>query len=359
MRPAAQMADSPLGSIAYAFHFDASLYSKYLRGYAEARGVVRTEGKIVDVHLHPESGFVEAVTLADGQRHGGELFIDCSGFRGLLIEQALKTGYEDWSRWLPANRALAVPCESVAEITPYTRSTARSAGWQWRIPLQHRIGNGYVYCSDYLSDEDASATLLANLDGKPLADPRPLRFVTGMRKSFWNRNVVAVGLASGFLEPLESTSIHFIQSSLAKLVAFFPDRRFDPAPIAEYNRQVQFEFTRSRDFIALHYKATERDDSPFWRHCRDMEVPDTLAHKLAIFRASGRICRDYEELFTELSWQQVLLGQDVIPDTCHPLTDQLGEAELRQFLDNIRGVIARSAQAMPGHRDFIEKFCKA
>ena len=355
----ADIQNSPLSNIAYAFHFDASLYARYLRGYSEAKGVVRTEGKIVNTLLRGEDGLIEAVMLDSGERIEGDLFIDCSGFRGLLIEQALNTGYEDWSRWLPCNRALAVPCTSVPEITPYTRSTARTAGWQWRIPLQHRIGNGYVYCSDYISDDEAAATLLANLDGPALADPRPLRFVTGMRKKFWNRNCVAIGLASGFMEPLESTSIHFIQSSIAKLISFFPDRQFNQVDIDEYNRQVQFEFERSRDFIILHYKVNEREGQPFWQRSRDMPIPDTLQHKLDLFRSNGRIYREHEELFTEVSWMQVLLGQGVLPHAYHPMVDLMPEAEIRKFVANVKQVLERSADAMPAHGDFIAKHCAA
>ena len=354
-----RMENSPLSRIYYAFHFDASLYARYLRGLSEARGVVRTEGRIVDTVLRPEDGHIEAVVLASGERVAGELFIDCSGFRGLLIEQALKTGYEDWSNWLPVNRALAVPCASSEDFTPYTRSTARSAGWQWRIPLQHRTGNGYVYCSDFISDDEAAAVLLANLDGKALAEPRPLRFVTGRRRKFWNRNCVAMGLASGFMEPLESTSIHFIQSSITRLVQYFPDRRFDPALIDEYNRLVHFEFERARDFIVLHYKATERDDTPFWRRCRDMEIPDTLAQKMEIFRAGGRIHREHEELFTEESWTQVLIGQEVMPTAYHPMVDVLAPEQIRQMVAGVRGVLQRSADAMPSHREYIARNCQA
>lgn len=354
----ANVQNSPLSNVFHAFHFDAGLYAKYLRAFAEPRGVRRTEGRVVDVALHPESGFVESIVLADGERIAGDLFIDCSGFRGLLIEQALKTGYEDWSHWLPCNRALAVPCASVSPLTPYTRSTAREAGWQWRIPLQHRIGNGYVYCSDFISDDEATATLLRNLDGEALAEPRPLRFVTGMRRRFWNRNVVAMGLASGFMEPLESTSIHFIQAAISKLIAFLPDRRFAQADVDEYNRMLQFEYTRSRDFILLHYHATQRP-GPFWEHCRNIPLPDTLAHKIDLFRSAGRVFREGEELFTELSWVQVLLGQDVLPERWHPMVDLLSEAELRLFLDGVRGVLQRSADAMPTHEQFIAKHCKA
>ena len=355
----ANVQNSPLSNIAYAFHFDAGLYARYLREKAEGWGAVRTEGKVREVALHPESGFVEAVVMESGERIDGDLFIDCSGFRGLLIEQALQTGYEDWSRYLPCNRALAVPCRSSDDLTPFTRSTARSAGWQWRIPLQHRTGNGYVYCSDYISDDEAAATLMANLDGEALGDPRPLRFVTGMRRKFWNRNVVAMGLASGFMEPLESTSIHFIQTSLGKLVALWPDRRFDEVRIDEYNRQVQFEFDRARDFLVLHYKATERNDSPFWDYCREMAIPDNLAQKMELFQKSGLVFREHEELFAETSWMQVMIGQDIMPRAYHPMVDTLSLDETRQMVAGTRGVLERSVEVMPTHREFIDRFCRA
>ncbi|MBB5014719.1 tryptophan halogenase family protein [Rehaibacterium terrae] len=355
----ADVSDSPLSNVFHAFHFDAGLYARYLRGHAEARGVRRCEGRVVDVALRAEDGFIEAVTMDDGTRIEGELFIDCSGFRGLLIEQALKTGYEDWSRWLPCNRALAVPCASGGELTPYTRSTARAAGWQWRIPLQHRIGNGYVYCSDHIGDDEAASVLLANLDGEALADPRPLRFVTGMRRRFWHRNCVAIGLSSGFLEPLESTSIHFIQSSIAKLVQFFPDRRFAPADIDAYNRLTRFEFERSRDFLVLHYKATERDDSEFWRRCRGMQIPETLADKIELFRSGGRILREREELFTEVSWLQVMVGQGILPAAWHPMVELLSDEECERMVEGVRRVLENAAGVMPTHADFIARHCAA
>ncbi|MCB1606051.1 MAG: tryptophan 7-halogenase [Xanthomonadales bacterium] len=358
MRPA-QIQNSPLSNIAYAFHFDAGLYARFLREFSERLGVVRSEGMVKQTLLNAESGFIEAIVLDDERRISGDLFIDCSGFRGLLIEQALHTGYEDWRHWLPCDRALAVPCESAGELMPYTRSTAREAGWQWRIPLQHRTGNGYVYCSEFISDDEAAAKLTSRLDGRPQAEPRPLRFVTGMRKRFWNRNCVAIGLSSGFMEPLESTSIHFIQSSISKLISLFPDRHFAQATIDEYNRQVQFEFERSRDFLILHYKATERRDSPFWERCAAMAIPDTLNEKIQLFRDSGRIYREHEELFTEASWLQVLLGQAVMPRAYHPMVDMLEQAELEQMLSGVRGVLERSAAAVPKHADFIAKFCRA
>jgi len=351
--------NSPLSNIAYAFHFDASLYAKYLREYAEARGVVRTEGKIVKVEQRGEDGFIEAVVLESGERIPGDFFIDCSGFRGLLIEQTLKSGYVDWSHWLPCNRALAVPCAVGGEFTPYTRSTARTAGWQWRIPLQHRIGNGHVYCSEFISDDEAAAILLANLDGKPLADPRPLRFVTGRRKETWKKNCVALGLAGGFLEPLESTSIHLVQTGLANFMALFPDRIPRQAEIDRYNRIMAWEFERVRDFIILHYKATQRDDTPFWNYCRTMQIPDELRQKLETFRAHGRVHRDNLELFNDTSWFAVMIGQEVPTDAYDPLVDVMPDEEFQRRMKSIRSTIANSVEVMPSHRDFILQHCAA
>ena len=351
--------NSPLSGIAHAFHFDAGLYARYLRSYAEARGVQRVEGKIVHTELREADGYVAAVRMESGERIAGDLFVDCSGFRGLLIEQALKTGFEDWSRWLPCDRALAVPCASSGEFTPYTRSTAREAGWQWRIPLQHRTGNGYVYCSQFIDDETAKATLLANLDGPALAEPRPLKFVAGKRRKVWNRNCVAIGLSSGFLEPLESTSIHMIQTGIARLLSYFPTQRFDPVDIDEYNRQSDFEYERIRDFLILHYKATEREDTPFWRRCRDMEIPPELARRIELFRSHGRFHRIADELFAEPGWVQVMLGQGIVPRDHHPMADALGEPELDAFLDDIRVVVRKAADYMPKQAEFIARHCAA
>jgi tryptophan halogenase len=355
----ADMPNSPLAGIAHAYHFDASLYARFLRGVSEQRGVRRTEGKIVGVSQREGDGHVDAVVLESGERIEGDLFIDCSGFRGLLIEGALATGYEDWSHWLPCDRAIAVPCESAPELTPYTRSTAHSAGWQWRIPLQHRIGNGHVYCSRFISDDDAQATLLANLDGKPLAEPRKIRFTTGMRKRGWNKNVVAIGLAGGFLEPIESTSIHLIQSAIGRLVEFFPDQGFRQLEIDEYNRQSRFEYERIRDFIILHYKLNQRDDSAFWKECAAMPVPDTLAHKMALFQERGRVVRTDNELFAEPGWLQVLYGQNLQPDGYDPLVDLLSEADIKDYLDSISDVVGKCVDTMPSHAAYVEQFCKA
>ena len=359
MRADPSLGNSPLAEIAHAFHFDASLYARYLRELAQARGVQRVEGRIVDVTLHGSNGHVESVLLTSGERVAGELFIDCSGIRALLIEQTLKTGYEDWRHWLPCDRALAVPCEKVAPIIPYTRATAHGAGWQWRIPLQHRTGNGHVYCSAHISDDEAASVLLSNLDGRPLAEPRQIPFNTGMRRLGWNRNVVAIGLSSGFLEPLESTSIHLIQASIARLIQLFPDRGFRDEDIAEFNRQNRFEFERIRDFLILHYHCTERDDTPFWRQCRTMEVPRSLTERMALYRSRGRIFREAGELFAEVAWLQVMHGQGLRPQGYHPLVDLIAESEIAEYLDNVRGVIGECVRVLPTHDEFIARHCRA
>ena len=351
--PRPDQPNSPLSRIAYAFQFDAALYARYLRRLAEAAGVRRTEGRIVDVVQHSDTGFVEAVVLANGARIESDLFLDCSGFRGLLIEGAMEAGFEDWTHWLPCDRAIAVPCESSGDQQPLTRSTARTAGWQWRIPLQHRTGNGYVYSSAHISDDEATATLLANLDGAPLADPKPLRFTAGHRRSAWVKNVVALGLAGGFLEPLESTSIHLVQTGIARLMTWFPTRRFGALEMARYNDATQQEYVDIRDFLILHYKATERDDSPFWNYCRTLEPPPGLADKLALFRSSGRINREHNELFTETSWLAVMVGQGIEAEGYHPLAELYSDAETLKRLGHIREVVASTAQLMPHQADFL------
>ncbi|GGD52648.1 tryptophan halogenase family protein [Pseudoxanthomonas indica] len=357
--PADAPAGSPLADIAYGYQFDAGLYARYLRELAESRGAQRIEGKIVEVLRRGNDGFIEAVVLENGQRIEGELFIDCSGFRGLLIEETLKTGYEDWSEWLPCDRAMAVPSESAGPLTPYTRVTAQSAGWQWRIPLQHRVGNGYVYSSRHISDDEAAATLLAGLNGKPLADPRPLRFIPGRRRKFWNGNVVAVGLAGGFMEPLESTSIYLAQSGIQRLLSLFPDRGFDPALAERFNRESAFEQERVRDFLVLHYNATERDDSAFWNHCRTMAIPEELRETIELFRRDGRYFRNGEDFFALPSWVQVMLGQRIIPQGYHPIVDELPEDKLVQLVDRVRHVVANCVESMPAHQQFLDTYCRA
>jgi tryptophan 7-halogenase len=359
MRAPSEVQNSPLNDITYAFHFDANLYARYLRRHAQARGVTRVEGKIREVTQRANNGHVEALVMESGERVEGELFVDCTGFRGLLIEQTLQTGYEDWTHWLPCDRAVAVPCESAAPLTPYTRSTAHRAGWQWRIPLQHRTGNGHVFCSRFVSEDEATALLMGNLDGAALAEPRTLRFVTGMRKLGWNRNVVAVGLASGFMEPLESTSIHLIQTAIARLIDFFPSTAFEQTDIDEYNRQSRFEFERIRDFIILHYHLNQRTDSPFWVAMREMAVPETLQAKMRLFESHGRIVREGNELFSEVAWLQVMHGQGLRARAYHPLVDSIDAPEIHAYLQGVRELIDRCANVMPGHAEFIARHCAA
>jgi tryptophan halogenase len=351
--------NSPLADIVHAFHIDAGLYARYLRKLAEKAGVRRTEGRVVDVELRPLDGFVQAVRMADGERVEGDLFIDCSGLRGLLIEEALHTGYESWQHWLPCDSAVVVPCESSAQLPPYTVATARTAGWQWRIGLQHRTGNGHVFSSAHMSSDEATAILMNSLDGRPLAEPRTLRFTSGQRARTWNRNVVAIGLASGFAEPLESTSIHLIQATIARLIAFFPDREYRPVDVDEFNRQCRFENERIRDFLILHYHATERDDSPFWNHVRTMAVPETLQHKLDLYRSTGRIVRTDNELFAEVGWLQVLHGQRVHPRAHHPIADALDEADVAGYLEDVAGVVANCVEQMPAHAKYVAAHCAA
>jgi tryptophan halogenase len=346
-------------SFSYAFQFDATLYAPYLRAYAESRGVRRTEGRIVDVTLRGTDGFVESVTLASGERIEADLFVDCSGFVGLLIEKALKTGYEDWTHWLPCDRAVAMPCESAGPLLPYTRATAHDAGWQWRIPLQHRTGNGYVYSSRYVSDDRAAATLAANLDGKALADPRTLKFVTGRRKKTWNRNCVAIGLSGGFVEPLESTSIYLIQAAITNLIEFFPDRDFDPVNTDEYNRIMDIEMERVRDFIVLHYHATERDDAPLWNYVRTMPIPDSLRYKLELFRERGVVVKYRHGLFLEPSWVAVYVGQRIVPKRYDPRADVLPLEQLRAACAALRTSIQAEAGNLPTHADYIARHCSA
>ena len=346
-----------LSTYEYAYHFDASLYGRYLREYSEARGVARLEGKIVAVHQNGLSGFVESVQMENGNLVEGDLFVDCSGFRALLIEGALKTGYEDWSHWLPCDRALAVPCE-LGDPTPYTQSTAKSAGWQWRIPLQHRTGNGHVYCSSYISDDEAAQTLLAGLDTPPLGDPRPVRFLAGRRKQTWSKNVVSIGLSSGFLEPLESTSLHLIQAGISKLLAFFPNRDFDPLGIDEFNRVAYGEVERIRDFIILHYCLTTRDDSELWRYCANMSIPETLQLKIDHFRRQGRLLIRELDLFGNASWLAVQIGQFNFPERLDAIMDYR-TVDAVGYLAKLRTAMAAAGEAMPTHQAYIDRFCKA
>jgi tryptophan 7-halogenase len=354
---AGKFAVSDKTKINYAYHLDASLYARFLRGIFEPKGVKRIEGKIARVERDGESGYVTALLMENGERVGGDLFVDCTGLRGLLIEQTLAAGYEDWRHWLQTDSALAVPTESTASITPYTRSLARSAGWQWRIPLQHRVGNGLVYSSGHLPEDQARAELLANLEGKPLAEPRLIRYVTGRRRKCWVKNVVAIGLASGFLEPLESTSIHLIQIGAMRLMQLFPFEGNFEALSARFNARLRYDFEHVRDFIILHYKLTQRDDTPFWRSCRDLDIPDSLAERIALFADSGHIQLEAEELFRTASWLFVMLGQGVMPRHHHHMGALLGDERLRRALDSLKGNIARAVAGMPEHRQFLQDYC--
>ncbi|VVT01156.1 tryptophan halogenase family protein [Erythrobacter sp. EC-HK427] len=354
-RPRNDLPNSPLAKLGYAFQFDAARYARFLRRRAEAQGVVRTEGRIVRVEQDPDSGFVTAVQLDDGQRIAGELFIDCSGFRSLLLGETLGVAFNDWSKWLPCDRAVAIPCELGGKDQPLTRSTARPAGWQWRIPLQHRIGNGHVYSSAHMEEQEAIDLLLANLDGKPLAEPNRLRFRAGHREKSWDKNVVALGLAGGFLEPLESTSIHLVQQGIARLMTLFPTRDFGEAERARYNRLCAQDYLDIRDFLVLHYRATERDDSDFWNYCRTLDPPDGLLEKLEMYRSSGRVFREHNELFTETSWLSVMAGQGLVAGGYHPAVHLMDDAEVLRRLAHIREVIGNTVAQMPSQREFFQR----
>jgi tryptophan halogenase len=351
--------NSPLAEIAYAYHFDAGRYAAFLRKYAEARGARRIEGKVVAVNQNGESGFVESVKLESGQVVGAELFLDCSGFRALLIGGTLGVGFDDWSHWLPVDRALVAPCEKVGPPTPYTRSTAHLSGWQFRIPLQHRTGNGHIYSSQFCSDDKAADVLMKNLDGAPLGDPKLLRFTTGKRQKLWERNVIAIGLAGGFLEPLESTAIYLIQSGINRLMSLFPNADCDPVLRDAYNDKANFEYERIRDFIVLHYHATQRDDSDFWNYVRTMSIPDPLKDHIDLFAANGQFFRNGEEFFGITSWVQVMLGQGIQPRTYHPAVDWVSNDDMLKLINHVEKVIASNVQLMPQHEDFIRRCCAA
>ena len=348
-----------LASLGYAFHFDAGLYARYLRGIAEQADVTRIEGKVVRVDRDPATGYIAAVVLADGRRIEGQLFVDCSGFRSLLLGETLGVPFTSWQHWLPCDRALAVPSTGSGALLPYTRATATRAGWRWRIPLQHRVGNGHVYASAFCDDAAAEDELVRNLDGAALAPVRKLQFVAGVRERLWEGNCVALGLAGGFLEPLESTSIHLIQSGIARLLSLFPDASFEGPERNEYNRLLRLEYEQIRDFIILHYHATSRDDSAFWDHCRTMAIPSSLASKIALWRSRARVIRDQGGLFTEDSWIAVLAGQAAAPVSYDPLADTLSIEETGRFLLYLRDMIGKTAAAMPGHEEYIARHCRA
>lgn len=339
----------------YAYQFDATRYARFLRQYAESNGVVRTEGKIVEAAQNSTNGFIESVKLDRGETVHADLFVDCSGFRGLLIEQQLKTGYDDWSQWLPCDRAIAIPCETRGPLMPFTRATARKAGWQWRIPLQHRVGNGYVYCSGYISDDEATEFLLGNLEGPALASPNKLRFTTGRRRLFWNKNVVAIGLAAGFLEPLESTSIHLIQEGITELIQLFPEKNFAQSDADEYNRRMALNFERVRDFLLLHYVATQRDDSPLWLHFRALALPESLREKIDAWETRGFIIKYEHGVFLPPSWIAVMHGQNLRPRGYDPRADAAPKDVLMKNAAAILQGVRAAAQNAPEHAAYIRQ----
>jgi tryptophan halogenase len=354
-----KFAHLPNQGMNYAYHIDAGLYAKFLRRFAEPFGVQRIEGKIVAVNTDEATGNIRSIKLGDGAILEGDLFIDCTGFRGLLIGNALHVGYEDWSHWLFNDSAVAAQTESLGPAIPYTRSIAHESGWQWRIPLQHRVGNGIVYCSKYLADADATKLLLANVQGKVLTEPRVLKFRPGQRLKSWSKNCIAIGLSSGFIEPLESTSIHLIQRGITRLMQMFPSAGIRQSDIDEYNRQTWSEIEYIRDFIVLHYNVTLRQDSPFWRSCRGMDIPASLRHRISLFRETGRVFRAANELFAENSWIQVMLGQGIEPLQHHPAADLMGDEELRSFLDGIKSHVDKTVAQLPPHQAYVEQYCRA
>ena len=356
---AGKFAHLPENRINYAYQLDATRYAAFLRREAEAHGATRKEGKIARIELDGENGNIAALHLEDGTRLEGDLFIDCTGFRALLIEGALHVGYDDWSHQLPCDRAIAVQTESVRAPIPYTRAIAHDAGWQWRIPLQHRQGNGIVYCSRYLSEEEAEERLLSTVEGETCSSPNRIRFVTGARRKQWYRNCVAVGLSSGFMEPLESTSIHLIQRAVLRIIRMMPFGEIAQSDVDEFNDQQLTDMEQIRDFLILHYKATERRDSPFWRQCADMEIPDSLAHKIRLFRETGRVFRREEELFAENSWVQVMMGQGIMPGSYHPVATKMSDEELDRFLSTIRDNVARTVAGLPEHHAYVARYCGA
>ena len=343
----------------YAYQLDSGRYAQFLRKMAERDGTRRIEGRIASVELDSDSGDIAALLLDGDRRVEGDLFLDCTGFRALLIEGALHAGYDDWTHWLPCDAAIAVQTDSVGPPLPYTRAMAHDAGWQWRIPLQHRVGNGIVYCSRYLDRDAALDRLLGNVEGAVRTEPNFLRFTTGARRRQWHRNCVAIGLSGGFMEPLESTSIHLIQRAVLRLLRLFPHGTIRPADVAEFNDQQLQDMEQIRDFLILHYKVTDRRDSPFWRQCGAMNVPTTLQQKIDLFRQSGRVFRRNEELFGENSWVQVMMGQGIVPEGYHPIADKLSDGELDRLLSMIRRQVADTVATMPPHGDYVARYCPA
>jgi len=342
----------------YAYHIDATRYARYLRRLAEKSGARRIEGKIIQVK-QTQDGDIASLHLDNGQTVQGDFFIDCSGFAGLLIDKTLNTGFQEWSQWLPCDRAVAVQTRSVSPPIPYTRSIAQACGWQWRIPLQSRVGNGLVYSSDYLSDDQATSLLLTNIQGDTLIEPRVIPFKTGQRHFHWKKNVVALGLAAGFLEPLESTSIHLIQRGIIRLMQMFPYGGINQPDQHEFNQQMSDEYEFIRDFIIMHYHITERTDTEFWRRNSAMSIPDSLQHRLSLFQESGRVFQAEGDVFGENSWTQVMLGQGLTPASYHPIVDMMSDHELRQFMRHQLQRVELVIKQLPDHNAFIAKYCPA
>jgi tryptophan halogenase len=356
---AGRFATSPTSEINFAYHIDAALYARYLRKLGEAAGVKRIEGKIQSVELNPQSGYVESLTTQSGEKIAGDLFVDCTGFRGLLIEQTLHTGFEDWSHWLPCDSACAFQSESTSPAKPYTSAIAHEAGWRWSIPLQHRVGNGFVYCSRYMSEQEARNKLLAAVDGKVVEEPWHIKIRTGRRRKAWNKNVVSLGLASGFVEPLESTSIHMIHTGATRLMQHFPFNGMKPALMNQFNDEARAEIEGIRDFVVLHYNATERDDTPFWRYCRNMEIPDSLRRRIALFKEAAHAYLAEGELFGVASWVHVMLGQRIKPQHYHHVPRLMSDQELAKVMNGLRGSIAQAVEKLPAQHEFIERYCRA
>lgn len=343
----------------HAFHLDAGLYAKFLQSIALKYGAKRVEGKIVQVVQDEDNGFIRSVVLDNGSVVDGDLFIDCTGFRALLIEKTLHTGFEDWSHWLPCDSAIAVQTELQSQTKPYTRSIAREFGWQWQIPLQSRMGNGLVFCGKYSSDDEAKEHLLKNVQGTPINEPRVIKYTAGTRRKHWNKNCVAIGLSSGFIEPLESTSIHLIQQSIIRILQLLPSKNMEQANIDKFNEKMRFELENIRDFIVLHYHVTDRRDTAFWRYCRTMPIPESLQQRIDLFRESGYAYKMEGELFGEASWIQVMLGQGIQPEQYHPIVDMMSTAELKDFLDRIKSAIDARISGLPNHLEFIQNYCKS
>jgi tryptophan halogenase len=341
----------------YAYQFDANLFAPYLRSLAESLGARRTEGRIVAVHRDGESGDVKSVQLETGERIAGDLFVDCSGFVSLLLGKALEEPFEDWSRWLPCDRAVAMPCRTGTAVTPYTSAIAMDSGWRWRIQLQHRTGNGYVYASAFTSDDEAAESLVGAVEGEPIAQPRPLRFTAGRRARSWVHNCIGVGLSSGFLEPLESTSIYLIQQAITFLLELFPERQVSPVDRNEFNRLIDLEYDRIRDFLILHYHATERSDSEFWNYVRTMSVPDSLSEKIELFRRRGRVVKYREGVFLEASWIAVYIGQGILPVSHDVRADAPPAEALFRGMEKLRAEIRETVERMPDHAGHIARYC--